>query len=356
MAMLMEFDEVNSVNPILNSHVSQQEVQSISRVKMTPEKVSVATAMFNNRQKPATVAFALGCSLRKAYQIQHDTFPKNIGELRQSYTPKKRGRKSCTSGKEARQQLVKSILTVEPYLEQPAITELLPTPVHPSTICRDIKAIGWTRKVMQTVTFDKNTPQNLQRRRQYAEVVNQINDNRLIFIDETGHNLHLSTTHGYSASGTPAVRFLNANRGKNLTVIVAIYPGGMLHYKIVDGAANSVIFREFLDELLPFLPYNSVIIMDNVRFHHSQATQQWIVQNRLTVRVEYLPPYSPELNPIEEFFHMEKTAYRKINHPVARSREVMRDRVVNVIESLRLRDLSGLYHHMREFLALAYSG
>ena len=101
---------------------------------------------------------------------------------------------------------------------------------------------------------------------------------------------------------------------------------------------------------------DAVIVMDNVRFHHSHIVQQWVALNRLTVRVEYLPPYSPELNPIEEFFHMEKSAYRKANHPNARTRDIMCVRVRNAFESLRFRDLSGLYRHMREYLAMAYAG
>jgi transposase len=74
------------------------------------------------------------------------------------------------------------------------------------------------------------------------------------------------------------------------------------------------------------------------------------------VRVEYLSPYSPQLNPIEEFFHIEKSEYRRINHPIARTKESMRARVVHVLEHLKERDLSGLFRHMREFVGLAYAG
>jgi transposase len=142
----------------------------------------------------------------------------------------------------------------------------------------------------------------------------------------------------------------------HLLGIVAISVHGILHYKLVDGAANGTIFREFLDELQPYLPHNVVIVMDNVRFHHCHLVQEWAADHQQAVRVEYLPPYSPELNPIEEFFHMEKVAYRKANKPIARTREVMRARVTAVYEQLRLRELSGLYRHMRQFLAVAYAG
>jgi len=75
-----------------------------------------------------------------------------------------------------------------------------------------------------------------------------------------------------------------------------------------------------------------------------------------TVANEYLPPYSPELNPIEEFFHLEKTAYRKKNRPIARDRAVMKERVQSVLETFRDKNLNVLYQHMRQNLAKAYAG
>jgi transposase len=96
--------------------------------------------------------------------------------------------------------------------------------------------------------------------------------------------------------------------------------------------------------------------MDNVRFHHGHQVRQWAADNQQSIRVEYLPPYSPELNPIEEFFHIFKASYRKKNHPVAKTREVMRNRVIEVLESLKDKDLSGLFHHMRTFITTALAG
>jgi hypothetical protein len=84
--------------------------------------------------------------------------------------------------------------------------------------------------------------------------------------------------------------------------------------------------------------------------------QQWIALNLQHARIEYLPPYSPELNPIEEFFALEKEEYRTVNRPVARERNVMRARVQTVYEILQGRDLHGYFHHMREFLAIAHAG
>ena len=119
---------------------------------------------------------------------------------------------------------------------------------------------------------------------------------------------------------------------------------------MIDGAGSTTSFLEFLDELEPNL------VMDNVRFHHSRSVLQWVATNSSNVTIEYLPPYSPELNPIEEFFHMEKSAYKRANHPVAQDRQTMKARVTSVLENLKEIDLSGLYRDMRRYLAIAYAG
>lgn len=212
-------------------NVPQEPVEPRRRTAITADKIAIAVAMFNNGQSSRAVATALGCSIRKAHVIRKDTAPGMVGEVRKCYQPKKRGRKPHPEGKEIRQQMVRNILSGAPHLQQAAISEMLPVPVHVSTVSRDIHAIGYTRKELQTVPFERNKPENIQRRQQYAAILNQIGDQRLVFLDETGHNLHLSTTHGYSPAGQPAVHHLNANRGQNLTAIVAIGVGGMMHYK-----------------------------------------------------------------------------------------------------------------------------
>lgn len=91
---------------------------------------------------------------------------------------------------------------------------------------------------------------------------------------------------------------VNADLGRNLTVIAAIGIYSLLHFKLVDGAVNGEIFRDFLNELVPLLPLNVIIVMDNARIHDGSFVRQWMMDNT-TIRVEYLPPYSPELNLIE---------------------------------------------------------
>jgi transcriptional regulator with PAS, ATPase and Fis domain len=217
MGLLMnDMPPVPHVNEV-GDEVEQQAVHPHHRAKITVEKIAIATAMFSAGWSAQAVASALECSISAAYELRKKSEPNTVGEPRQPYVPRKRGRKPQPQVTNTRRQMVKNILSTEPDVQQVAVAERLPMPVHQTTICRDIKAIGLTRKRLQIVPFERNTPQNIQRRRTFAETLYGIPDNQLVFLDETGHNLHLSSTYGYSAAGQPAVRFQNANRGRNLT-------------------------------------------------------------------------------------------------------------------------------------------
>ena len=75
---------------------------------------------------------------------------------------------------------------------------------------------------------------------------------------------------------------------------------------------NTAVFNKWVQkDLIPKLPPNSVIVMDNAAFHKSQALTIMIEKSGHTL--EYLPPYSPDLNPIESKWHQAKSRKRKYN-------------------------------------------
>lgn len=327
------------------------------RATLTSEKIEIAVSMFNNNQTTKAVADVLKCSIRTAQNIKNKSFSTTVNsQPYQVYEQGQRGRKQDGARIQSRRQVIRNILTGEPDLLQTDIIDRLPERCSQSTVSRDIKDMKWSRKRLQIIPYERNSANNIQKRREYSQMIHHIDDNKLIFIDETGHNLHLTQRYGYAPAGEPAIRQINGNRGRNLTAIVAISMAGLVHYKLVEGAANATIFYEFLDELERHLPSNPVLIMDNVRFHHGQLVRRWINEHSQSVRVEYLPPYSPELNPIEEFFSMEKNTYRRINHPVARTTQILKQRVISVFESLRGKNLSPFFRHMRNYVAMGLSG
>ena len=130
----------------------------------------------------------------------------------------------------------------------------------------------------------------------------------LVFIDETGTDRRDAMRRfGYSLRGQPAKTHKLLVRGKHITAIVAICVEGILACKIVEESVTGEVFEDFfytclLPKLSPFNGENakSVVIMDNASVHHVDSVVETFQQ--LGVLIHFLPPYSPDLNPIEESF------------------------------------------------------
>ncbi|KAL7839064.1 hypothetical protein SRHO_G00257220 [Serrasalmus rhombeus] len=131
-----------------------------------------------------------------------------------------------------------------------------------------------------------------------------------IFIDEAGFNLHKIRRRGRNIIGNRAIVNVPGHRGGNITMCAAIGPRGVIHHHAQLGPYNTPRLVSFLDELknLLNLPQEEepeqpsyVVIWDNVSFHRAALVNDWFTNNPQFV-VLHLPPYSPFLNPIEEFF------------------------------------------------------
>jgi len=129
---------------------------------------------------------------------------------------------------------------------------------------------------------------------------------------------------------------------------------GVLCYKIKDGAWNAEAFCEFIVECLaPAIVTKSIstpiLIMDNCPFHKSLMVTQCLARNNILVR--FLPTYSPQLNPIEEFFSMIKNRFQSLE-PRPTTREEVKERIITVFNGINT-DLKPFFNHMRNFLEKA---
>lgn len=128
---------------------------------------------------------------------------------------------------------------------------------------------------------------------------------QLVFLDESGCNtLDAQRTKGQAPRGIAPVLKGKFTRDKKRQILPAYAQDGVLFHRIYDGSIDGEIFENFIEELLQycgrFPAPKSVLVMDNVSFHHSQKILDMC--NKAGVKLLFLPPYSPDLNPIEEFF------------------------------------------------------
>ena len=127
---------------------------------------------------------------------------------------------------------------------------------------------------------------------------------KLVFLDECGFALNLHRLYGWALKGERCCERVPFNKGKNRSVLGAYsWPGaenptGLWALEQRLGAWNGDTFEAFVAQaLLPQLPPGSVLVMDNARIHHRASLHEKV--KAAGCRIIYLPPYSPDFNPIE---------------------------------------------------------
>lgn len=131
----------------------------------------------------------------------------------------------------------------------------------------------------------------------------------LVFLDETSTHTSFTRMYGRAPRGQRVLGTVPRNHGPNVSCLMAISPAGVLAPLAVEGAIDGTIFVRWLTEwLLPGLPPGTTIICDNLRVHRNPKVRPAIEAAKCHLR--YLPPYSPDFNPIEQVFSMLKARLR----------------------------------------------
>ena len=173
-----------------------------------------------------------------------------------------------------------------------------------STICRTLKFMGCSRQKIQHIALQRSD----MCRARYMSEISIYDPSMFIWIDETGCDRRNSMRrYGYSMKGLPPRDHRLLVRGTRYSAIPVMSMQGILDVEIMEGTTNGEKFQAFISHtLLPLLnPFNgsnpdSIVIMDNCSIHHVDSVVDLIERHQS--KVVYLPPYSPDLMPLEEVF------------------------------------------------------
>jgi transposase len=172
-------------------------------------------------------------------------------------------------------------------------------------------------------------------------VAQKMEAQRFVFVDEMGTNTSLSGLYAWAPKGLRALCSVPRNRGKNTTLLASITTEGMGPCLAVVGSTTKTVFEAYVERVLcPSLSKGQVVVMDNLTAHKGERVKELIEQRGCELL--YLPPYSPDFNPIEEAFAKIKGLLRKTE---ARTRETLVEAMGRAISAVTALDARGFFEH-----------
>jgi transposase len=157
---------------------------------------------------------------------------------------------------------------------------------------------------------EQDRPWIARRRAQWRKYQGRLDPKRLVFIDETWAKTNMTRTHGRSPRGQRLRAKVPHGKWRTLTFLAALRHDRIDAPCVLDGPINGQSFLAYVEQfLVPTLSPGDIVIMDNLGSHKGLAVRRAI--RAVGAKLLFLPPYSPDLNPIEQVFAKLKTLLRK---------------------------------------------
>ena len=163
----------------------------------------------------------------------------------------------------------------------------------------------------------------------------------MVFVDECGIATDMARRYGRAAGGQRARGAVPHGRWTRLTVLGGLTLAGLTACMSIEGAADTAVLVAFVEHVLvPTLTPGQVVVLDNLSVHRAARVRELVEQAGCTLR--FLPPYSPDLNPIEPAWSKLKTLLRGVG---ARTTATLEQALAGVITAITPDDARGYFHH-----------
>lgn len=180
-------------------------------------------------------------------------------------------------------------------------------------------------------------------RAEWRERTATVDPTRLVFLDETGTTTAMDRTYGRAPSGVRVDGPVPHGHWKTLTLTAAVRLGGVPEPACLafDGATDTACFETYVERgLVPTLRPGDIVVMDNLGCHKTAEVERLV--RSAGAEVWYLPPYSPDMNPIERLFSKLKEALRRA---AARTVEALIDAMGEALRAVTPTDILGWFGH-----------
>lgn len=188
---------------------------------------------------------------------------------------------------------------------------------------------------------EQDRPDVAERRAWWRVEQVRLDPTKLIFIDETWAKTNMTRLRGRAPRGERLIEKVPHGHWKTTTLIAALDHQGMRCATTVDGVVNGDVFTAFVNQVLvPALTPGDIVIMDNLSAHKVVGVREAIESS--DAGVLYLPPYSPDLNPIELAFSKVKQLMRAAGHRLVE--ELWQD-TQRILDAVTPSDASNFLRH-----------
>ena len=178
-------------------------------------------------------------------------------------------------------------------------------------------------------------------RRRWMRKQGLLDSTHLVFIDETSVNTNLTRSYGRGPRGDRVIGRVPFAAWKTLTFVAALRCDRMTAPMMIKGALDGEVFLAYVEQCLsPTLKRGDIVVKDNVPAHKVEGVQEAI--EAAGARLLYLPPYSPDLNPIENAYGAFKAFLRKC---AERTEDALRRRAGQFVRRLRAETCANFFAH-----------
>jgi transposase len=205
-------------------------------------------------------------------------------------------------------------------------------------ISRALRKLGLPRKKKVPRAQEQDRPDVQERRGEFCEELAGVDPRRLVFVDECGANTAMTRTHGRAPVGQ-RVSATIPGRWESITLTCGLRLSGVTAALAFPGATNTDVFEAYVQEVLvPELKPGDVVIWDNLKPHESEEAIEAV--EAAGARVVPLPPWSPDLTPIEEMISKVKGAMRTA---AARTTEAVYAAFGSALHDVTSEDIAGWF-------------
>jgi len=163
----------------------------------------------------------------------------------------------------------------------------------------------------------------------------------MVFLDETGAKTNMTRIYARTRKGERAVDYAPHGHWNTTTLVASITPDAAIAPMILEGPMDSAAFEAYIEQvLIPALPLGSIVVMDNLSSHKSPTVAKLL--NESSSELWYLPPYSPDFNPIENMWSKVKNHLRSAK---ARTQEDLHDAIATALAQITVEDTTGFFYH-----------